>query len=98
MFKRRRPSFLRPRPAVSNNEDEETLVVQESRRWKRQVSTYSEFGTRTRKRQTFRRRPSPSTAQYDSEPQYFETLENPPFTAFSSWISPAGVLVPWALM
>ena len=97
LFKRRRPSFIRPRPALeeSGNEDAQDLVGQESRRRrrKRQVSSYSEFGARTRKRQTFHhRRPSSSssatsTRQQRQQPQYFDTLDNPPFTAFGSYSS-----------
>jgi len=104
LFKRRRPSFLRPQPSedalsgsASGGADEQPsiaidLTAQESRRRrrKRQVSTnyYSEFGARTRKRQTFRRgATSTSSGQHGHsrrrQPQYYDTLDDPPFTAFA---------------
>ena len=76
LFKNRRPQISRPKPNFSaDKKEEETLAVAESqRRRKRQVSNgYSEFGART----------SSSSQQSRRQPQYFDQLENPPFTAFS---------------
>ena len=79
LFKNRRPQFSRPKPNESGDrkseDDEESLAVAESRRRrKRQVSnSYSEFGARTTSSSQLSRR----------QPQFFDQLENPPFTAFS---------------
>ena len=91
-FLRPRPSPEGDLPPHLPSED--PLVAQESRRRrKRQVSSstyYSEFGARTRKRQTYldRRRhlssssSSSSSSSNHRQPEYFDTLETPPFTAF----------------
>ncbi|TRY69249.1 hypothetical protein TCAL_13171 [Tigriopus californicus] len=86
LFKRRRPSFLRPRPNLSTEKEQDPevddpLQVQESRRRKRQASTYAEFGARTRVRQPTSSRRAPIRAR--QEPEFFDHLNNPPFTAFS---------------
>ena len=84
LFRRRRPNFLRPRPAGA----EDPLEVQESRaraRRKRQVSSYGGYGSRTRARQSYIRTLRSSSSQYDQhQPQYFDSLDNKPFTAFRS--------------
>ena len=74
LFRRRRPNFTRPRPNVE--EEGDPLIVQESRRRKRQVSSYDSYGTRTRARQSYVR------GARQSQPQYFQSLSDPPFTAF----------------
>ena len=87
LFRRRRPNFSRPRPGSSDDKD--PLVPQESRRRKRQVSNYysSSYGTRTRARQTYAARPSVSRETNQRlQPQYFQSLNDPPFTAFSNYV------------
>jgi len=80
LFKNRRPQFTRPKPNFSGDrkseDDDESLAVAESRRRrKRQVSSsFSEFGARTSSSQPSRR-----------QPQYFDELDNPPFTAFQPY-------------
>ena len=80
LFQNRRPQISRPRPNFDKKGDEsESLAVAESRRRrKRQVSnSYSEFGARTSSS-------SPSSHQARrQQPQYFDQIENPPFTAFN---------------
>ena len=72
---------------------EETLAVAETRRRrKRQVNYSAEFGARTKRRQSYiRGRPSSSSTSPASssssslyQPAYFDSVENPPFTAFKS--------------
>ena len=79
LFRRRRPTFNRPRPGGSEA-GADPLIVQESRkRRKRQASSsYSDFGTRTRARQSYVR----GTRTAQNQPQYFQSLNDPPFTAF----------------
>ena len=87
LFRRRRPNFSRPRPGSSDDND--PLVPQESRRRKRQVSSnyYSSYGTRTRARQTYAARPTVSRdTNQRVQPQYFQSLQDPPFTAFSNYV------------
>jgi hypothetical protein len=81
LFKRRRrPSFFRAGPGSQDNENEQVdpLVVQESRRRKRQVGTYGEFGARTQKRQAYlsRRRLSPSSRYKPSSQSSDESEDN----------------------
>ena len=103
LFKRRRPNFLRPRPTSTTTSEDQLVASESRlrRRQKRQVGSnyYSEFGARTRKRQAFiqrqkrQRRPSSSSSSSSSssnhhrQPEYFETLETPPFTAFPGYTS-----------
>jgi len=81
LFQNRRPQISRPRPNFSADKKEEEgadqLAVAESRRRrKRQVSSsYSEFGARTTSS-------SASSGHLRRQPQYFDQIENPPFTAF----------------
>ena len=85
LFRRRRPNFKRPGPS----DDKDPLVVQESRRRKRQASSnsFSSYGVRTRARQTYRARPSVSRELNSQlQPQYFQSLQDPPFTAFANYV------------
>ena len=87
LFRRRRPNFSRPRPG--GPDDKDPLIVQESRRRKRQVSsnTYNSYGTRTRARQTYAARPTVSReTNQQVQPQYFRSLKEPPFTAFANYV------------
>ena len=97
LFRRREPSFLRPRPAALGiqSDDNGDLQSQAStRRRKRQVSSgYDNYGTRTRARQSYVRKYRSSDAQnsytsYQSpHSSYQSSFNSNPYT--STYSSPA---------
>jgi hypothetical protein len=84
LFRRRRPNFLRPKPAGVGIDP---LEVQAStRRRKRQVSSNfgGTYGSRTRARQSYIRNLR-SSSPYEQQPAYFQSQrDNAPFTAFTN--------------
>ena len=84
LFRRRQPSFLRPRPALNLDGEADPLQVEAStRRRKRQVSnSYDGYGTRTRARQSYIRKyrsSSPDAQQSYSyqSPSSYTSFRNP---------------------
>ena len=82
LFRRRQPSFLRPRPALNldGSEADPLQVEASTRRRKRQVSSYDGYGSRTRARQSYVRKyrsSSPDAQSYSYQsPSSFTSFRN----------------------
>ena len=89
LFRRREPSFLRPRPSALSNDNGDLQSEASTRRRKRQVSTYDNYGTRIRARQSYIRKHRSSDAQnsystYQS-PSSYSSYSNPYTSTYTSY-------------